>query len=365
MARTAGATTEDHGEPLVELRDIRKEFGDVVAVDGIDLTVRRGEFFSLLGPSGCGKTTTLRMIAGFERPTAGRLTLDGVDAVDIPPNKRDTNMVFQHLSLFPHMSVNKNVGYGLRKAGVNEAERDRRIEEYLELVDLGGYGDRRPTELSGGQQQRVAVARSLVNEPSVLLLDEPLASLDRKLRQHMEVELSKIHQKVDGSFFYVTHDQEVAMTLSDRLAIMNEGQIEQVGPPREIYQNPASEFVADFIGDTNLFECDSEPVDGHSRVSFRERADVSFDTTRQIKEGEVTVSVRPEDIDLTTDGEGLFEGTVTERYFQGDHTDYVVVPDHGDLPSVEATLHGRQGRFDEGDKVRVGFDTEEAPVYFT
>ncbi|MFB6160297.1 MAG: ABC transporter ATP-binding protein [Haloferacaceae archaeon] len=352
------------GEPLVELRDVRKEFDDVVAVDGIDLTIRQGEFFSLLGPSGCGKTTTLRMIAGFERPTDGELLLNGTDAIDVPPNKRDTNMVFQHLSLFPHMTVHENVGYGLRKAGVEKGERDRRIQEYLDLVDLAGYDQRQVTELSGGQQQRVAVARSLVNEPSVLLLDEPLASLDRKLRQHMEVELSKIHQKVEGSFFYVTHDQEVAMTLSDRLAVMNEGQIEQVGTPKEIYQNPATEFVADFIGDTNLFECRSRRVNGHAEVTFKGREDVTFTSSRLADEGDVTVSVRPEEIDLLDGDGGLFGATVTERYFQGDHTDYVVVPDDDGLPSIEVTIHGRQARFEEGDAVNVDFDSEEAPVFF-
>lgn len=351
-------------EPLVELRDIRKEFGDVVAVDGINLEIRQNEFFSLLGPSGCGKTTTLRMIAGFERPTGGELLMNGVDATAMPPEQRDTNMVFQHLSLFPHMTVAENVGYGLRKAGVPEDERERRIEEYLELVDLSGFGDRQVTELSGGQQQRVAVARSLVNEPSVLLLDEPLASLDRKLRQHMEIELSGIHQKVEGSFFYVTHDQEVAMTLSDRIAIMNEGQIEQVDTPEEIYENPATEFVADFIGDTNLFECSSRHVNGHAELTFKGNGSVSFTTSQSINEGDVTVSVRPERIDLRDDREGLFTGTVSERYFQGDHTDYVVQPDDTGLPTVEVTLYDKKSVFDEGDTVSVDFDAETAPVFF-
>jgi spermidine/putrescine transport system ATP-binding protein len=353
-----------NGESLVELRGIRKEFDDVVAVDGVNLSIKQGEFFSLLGPSGCGKTTTLRMIAGFERPTDGELLLDGVDASDIPPNDRDTNMVFQHLSLFPHMTVDENVGYGLRKDGVEKSEQERRIQEYLDLVDLPDHGDRKVTELSGGQQQRVAVARSLVKEPSVLLLDEPLASLDRKLRQHMEVELSKIHDKVEGSFFYVTHDQEVAMTLSDRLAVMNEGQIEQVGTPKEIYQNPATEFVADFIGDTNLFECRSSLVNGHAEVSFKNAEDVSFSSSRYAEDGDVTVSIRPEEIQLSAGDDGLFSATVTERYFQGDHTDYVVVPDDDRLPSVDVTLHGKEAEFDRGDAVSVDFDGEEAPVFF-
>jgi len=348
---------------LVELRNIRKEYGDVVAVDGVDLRIRRGEFFSLLGPSGCGKTTTLRMIAGFERPTDGELLIDGIDATSIPPEQRDTNMVFQHLSLFPHMTVEENVGYGLRKAGMPEGERKERIQEYLDLVDLPGLGDRRATELSGGQKQRVAMARALVREPDVLLLDEPLASLDRKLRQHMEVELSDIHKKVEGSFFYVTHDQEVAMTLSDRLAVMNEGKIEQVGPPEEIYENPETEFVADFIGDTNLFDCTARRVNGHAELALAGADGISFRTSRPVSEGDVTVSVRPERISLIADGDGLFTGTVTDRYFQGDHTDYVVEPDTPGLPTVEATAF--EGRtFEEGETVGVQFDTDEDPVFF-
>jgi len=354
----------ESGGPLVELRNIRKEFGDVVAVDGVDLEVRRDEFFSLLGPSGCGKTTTLRMIAGFERPTDGELLINGTDATTVPPEQRDTNMVFQHLSLFPHMTVDENVGYGLRKAGVPEDERERRIAEYLELVDLPGLGDRQVTELSGGQQQRVAVARSLVNEPSVLLLDEPLASLDRKLRQHMEVELSTIHEEVEGSFFYVTHDQEVAMTLSDRLAVMNEGKIEQVGPPEEIYEDPATKFVADFIGDTNLFECTARQVNGSAELVFGESGAVSFSTARPVDEGDVTVSVRPERIQLLAEDDGLFAGTVTERYFQGDHANYVVQPDDASLPPIEVTLYGEERGFERGDRVGVDFDTDADPVFF-
>ena len=261
---------------LIRLDDVRKEFGDVTAVDGIDFRIERGEFFSLVGPSGCGKTTTLRMISGFETPTDGDVVIDGRDMAGVPPDERDTNLVFQHLSLFPHMTVGENVGYGLKKSGVGEAERWESITEYLELVDLAGFEDRDPTELSGGQQQRVALARSLVNEPSVLLLDEPLSSLDRKLRKQMQVELRKIHEKTQGAFFYVTHDQEVAMTLSDRLAVMNEGKLEQVGRPEEIYRNPATPFVADFIGDTNLLEGRAHAENGRTVVEVGGREGIQI-----------------------------------------------------------------------------------------
>ncbi|QAU13706.1 ABC transporter ATP-binding protein [Halorubrum sp. BOL3-1] len=345
-----------HDGTLVELDDVRKRFGDVVAVEGIDFDVRQGEFFTLVGPSGCGKTTTLRMISGFEQPTEGQVRIDGRGMTAIPPEGRDTNLVFQHLSLFPHMTVGENVGYGLKKTGVEAAERDERIQEYLELVGLKGFGDRNPSELSGGQQQRVALARALVNEPAVLLLDEPLSSLDRKLRKRMQVELRQIHEKTQGSFFYVTHDQEVAMTLSDRIAVMNEGRIEQIGPPEEIYRDPASEFVADFIGDTNLF--DGELVDGDVvRVGGLD----GFTVPAGGVTADPTVSVRPEDF-LVVDGDGVLTGEVVERYFQGDQTNYVVDP-AADFEEVQVVVQGREGRVDTGDRVSLAV-ADGAPVVF-
>ncbi|MFB6072927.1 MAG: ABC transporter ATP-binding protein [Halobacterium sp.] len=350
---------------LVELDEVRKEYGDVVAVDGISFGVERGEFFSLVGPSGCGKTTTLRTISGFEQPTDGAVRLDGEDTTGVPPNERDTNLVFQHLSLFPHMTVGENVGYGLKKSGIpdRDGERDsdaeeseRRIEEYLDLVDLAGYEDRKPTELSGGQQQRVALARALVNEPSVLLLDEPLSSLDRKLRKQMQVELRTIHEQVDGSFFYVTHDQEVAMTLSDRIAVMNDGRLEQVGPPEEVYREPASPFVADFIGDTNLFDGRAEDgvvrVGGDDGFAFEDGDDV---------DGPVTVSIRPEDINVADDGD--FEGAVVDRYFQGDQTQYEVDPDADSLSTVQVVMQGRNTPVDRGERASFAVQSG-APVVF-
>jgi putative spermidine/putrescine transport system ATP-binding protein len=238
----------------VRLRGVSKSFGEVVAVDGVDLDIGRGEFFTLLGPSGSGKTTTLRMIAGFELPTSGTVELAGRDVTHLPAYDRQVNTVFQDYALFPHMSVADNVEYGLRVAKVEKAERARRRGEALEMVGLTGYDGRRPSELSGGQRQRVALARAIVNRPRVLLLDEPLGALDLKLRERLQVELKQIQGEVGITFLYVTHDQDEALTMSDRLAVFNEGRIEQVGPPGDVYEHPASAFVADFVGTSNLIE---------------------------------------------------------------------------------------------------------------
>ncbi len=238
----------------IRLRGLEKHYGGVAAVDGIDLDVLRGEFFTLLGPSGSGKTTTLRMIAGFERPDRGTIELGGTDVSDRPPFERDVNTVFQDYALFPHLSVADNVAYGLRVRKVPKAERMRRTDEALEMVQLPGLGGRRPAQLSGGQRQRVALARAIVNRPQVLLLDEPLGALDLKLRQEMQVELKRIQQDVGITFVYVTHDQEEALTMSDRLAVFNQGRIEQVGAPAEVYERPGSEFIAGFVGVSNLLE---------------------------------------------------------------------------------------------------------------
>jgi putative spermidine/putrescine transport system ATP-binding protein len=233
---------------------IRKTYGDVVAVADVDLTVGDGEFFTLLGPSGSGKTTTLRMIAGFERPDAGRVTLGGADITQLPPYQRDVNTVFQDYALFPHMTVAENVGYGLKVKGVPRRERATQVAEVLKMVRLDGYGDRKPVQLSGGQRQRVALARSIVNQPKVLLLDEPLGALDLKLRQEMQVFLKALQRNLGMTFIYVTHDQEEALTMSDHVAVFNEGRIEQVGSPGDVYSRPATEFVAGFVGTSNILE---------------------------------------------------------------------------------------------------------------
>jgi putative spermidine/putrescine transport system ATP-binding protein len=253
MAKPAAAV------PDVRLTDVRKSYGPVVAVGGVDLDIPAGEFFTLLGPSGSGKTTTLRLIAGFERPDSGRIELHGRDVTRTPPYERDVNTVFQDYALFPHMTVAENVAYGLRVKGVPRRERRGRVDEALRVVRLPGLGDRKPNQLSGGQRQRVALARALVNSPRVLLLDEPLGALDLKLRQEMQVELKRIQREVSEvgiTFVYVTHDQEEALTMSDRLAVFNEGRIEQVGPPAEVYERPATEFVAGFVGVSNVIARD-------------------------------------------------------------------------------------------------------------
>src|SRR5688572_22624951 len=244
----------------VELRGVTKRFDDVVAVDDIDLSVRKGEFLSLLGPSGCGKTTTLRLIAGFEQPDEGEILIAGEEVAGLPPYKRDVNTVFQSYALFPHLNVLHNVAYGLKQRGLRKTVREEKAREALSLVRLSELGQRKPRQLSGGQQQRVALARALVMEPKVLLLDEPLGALDLKVRRQLQIELKRIQETVGVTFIYVTHDQEEALAMSDRVAVMNDGRVEQVGTPREIYDHPASPFVADFIGETNFIEQDGTMV---------------------------------------------------------------------------------------------------------
>jgi putative spermidine/putrescine transport system ATP-binding protein len=252
------AAPQDASAPDVALRGLTKRYGDVAAVDGIDLEIRQGEFFTMLGPSGSGKTTTLRLIAGFELPDTGQVLLRGTDVAREPPYARDVNTVFQDYALFPHMTVGQNVEYGLRVKKVARDERRTRAEEALRMVQLGDLGGRKPGQLSGGQRQRVALARAIVNRPQVLLLDEPLGALDLKLRQEMQTELKRIQQEVGITFVYVTHDQEEALTMSDRLAVFNRGRIEQVGAPADVYEHPASEFVAGFVGVSNVLDRDGD-----------------------------------------------------------------------------------------------------------
>ncbi len=321
--------------PAIGLDGVAKEFhsrGEVVAaVRGIDLAIRPGEFFSMLGPSGCGKTTTMRMIAGFEEPTRGTVRLDGRDVTAAPPNKRDVNMVFQSYALFPHMSVFENVAFGLRRKSVPKAEITRQVGEMLDIVDLTGREQRRPRELSGGQQQRVALARALVNHPRALLLDEPLGALDLKLRQAMQVELKRIQREVGITFVYVTHDQNEALTMSDRIAVMNDGVIEHLGPPREIYEHPATRFVAGFIGTSNLLTGFLAQVTGGQgviEVSPDERIIVPARRSGLAAGQEVELTVRPEKIELAAGpgpaGSCALRGTVTEVVYLGTSTSFSV-----------------------------------------
>ncbi len=285
----------------VRLERVTKDFGETVAVDDLSLDIAEGEFFSLLGPSGCGKTTTLRMIGGFEDPTRGTIYLVGRDVTDLPPYRRDVNTVFQSYALFPHLNVHENVAFGLKRRKVPGAEITTRVAEALRLVDLQGFEKRKPSQMSGGQQQRVALARALVNEPKVLLLDEPLGALDLKLRKQMQLELKRIQQEVGITFIYVTHDQEEAMTMSDRLAVMRLGKIEQVGPPEEVYETPQTEFVASFLGASNLLDGElKEHRDGTASVLLQGGDVVVVPADRAgFQPGtSVKVGVRPEKITI-------------------------------------------------------------------
>lgn len=294
--QAAAVETSAAATPDVRLAGVVKRFRDTVAVDGIDLEIAQGEFFSLLGPSGCGKSTTLAIIGGFEEPSEGEVYLGGRAMSRVPPFRRDVNTVFQSYALFPHLDVSANVGFGLRRRKLPRGQIATRVGEALELVGLAGLGKRKPAQLSGGQQQRVALARALVNEPRVLLLDEPLGALDLKLRKQMQIELKRIQQEVGVTFLYVTHDQEEALAMSDRLAVMNLGRIEQIGEPEEVYERPATEFVADFLGASNLLAGDVVGVEGDvARVALDGAGEVRFPAARLPGEARrVKVGVRPE-----------------------------------------------------------------------
>ena len=310
--------------PAIKFDKVSRHFGEVRAVDEADLEIRDGEFFSMLGPSGSGKTTCLRMIAGFDRPTSGQIYLYGQDVSNLPPYERDVNTVFQDYALFPHMTVADNIAYGLMVKKVAKPERMKRVDEMLDLVQLSGFGGRKPSQLSGGQRQRVALARALVNHPKVLLLDEPLGALDLKLRQQMQIELKAIQKRVGITFIFVTHDQEEALTMSDRIALFNKGKIEQIGSPAEIYEHPASEFVAGFVGTSNL---------------------VSGEVAKRITNLDGTFSIRPEKIHLGNINEKApadnctTDGIVRDVIYLGLYTRYLVELDGGgDLVVVEQNL---------------------------
>jgi len=328
---------------------------EVVAVDNLSLTINKGEFVTLLGPSGCGKTTTLRLIAGFEFPTEGTISLDGRVINNIPPNKRDMAMVFQSYAIFPHLSVYENIAYGLRVKKVPEQEMRQRIKKVLELTELLGLENRAPNQLSGGQQQRVALARALVMEPKVLLFDEPLSNLDAKLREQMRAEIRRIQQRLQMTSVYVTHDQAEAMTLSDRIVVMNKGRIEQVGTAQEIYRHPRSAFVADFIGRANFIEArvESQSNTMVDLIAFGQRLTVARPAASYSLGKQVTLVVRPEAIELSASGQG-FEGKITRMAYLGAIVDYDVMVDGQRLSVVTHDPRQRE-IFPEGATVKVRF----------
>jgi spermidine/putrescine transport system ATP-binding protein len=341
----------------IRLVGLVKRFEDVTAVDGIDLDVPGGEFFALLGPSGCGKTTTLRLVAGFEQPTDGRILLDGVDMARTPPHKRKVNTVFQSYALFPFLSVTDNVAFGLRFQDVDKGEARRRVAEALALVQLQGLERRRPAQLSGGQQQRVALARALVLNPSVLLLDEPLGALDAKLRKTLQVELKALQEAVGITFVYVTHDQEEALTMSDRLAVMAGGRIEQVGPPAELYEEPATTYVAGFLGVANLFTATVARPDGGGRCRVRlgefELEAEGGDTGAS---GEVQVVIRPERVrleDYGTTGPNRVPGMVERLVYQGPATQLVVRLANGEPLQALVQNQGQPISWQQGTAIAV------------
>ncbi|HWO70226.1 MAG TPA: ABC transporter ATP-binding protein [Actinomycetota bacterium] len=350
----------------VQLEGLVKRFGDVVAVDGIDLDIPAGEFFSLLGPSGCGKTTTLRLIAGFERPNAGRILLDGVDMANTPPHKRNVNTVFQNYALFPHLSVEENVAFGLRYKGVTKQEARRKVAEALELVRLSGFEKRRPSQLSGGQQQRVALARALVLNPAVLLLDEPLGALDAKLRKALQIELKALQEEVGITFVYVTHDQEEALTMSDRIAVMSNGRVEQVGAPHEVYEEPASAYVADFLGVSNLMSATGQGPDPSGRCRVRlgefELLGGQGDTDAR---GPVRLCIRPERVRLEpagTTGENRVPGMVERLVYVGSTIQVIVHLAPGQTLQAWVQNQGQELPWRQGTPVAVHLPAEALRV---
>ena len=361
----------------IEFRNFTKRFEDVVAVDDVSLCVERGAFFSFLGPSGCGKTTSLRLIAGFDQPTEGDVFIGGESVVGIPSHKRPVNMVFQQYALFPHMDVTDNIGYGLRQRSPKPDKREviKRVDETLEMVRLGGYGKRRVWELSGGQQQRVALARALINHPTCLLLDEPLAALDRKLRREMQIELQTLQRDVGITFILVTHDQEEALSMSDRICIMRDGRIVQSGTPRELYDEPINRYVADFVGKTNFFNgLVSESSD--SNVTVKTESGLALvgaqakGSPRLANGSQACVAVRPEMISIGAAGETIdstniaIQGQVMNRIFLGEHSEYLVATEgYGDVMVLSPKyIESTTRSFAPGDKVFISWEPQAALI---
>jgi len=369
--------SSDSREIDIEFRGVTKRYDEVVAVDDVSLTVERGSFFSFLGPSGCGKTTSLRLIAGFEQPTQGDVFIGGASVVGIPPHKRPVNMVFQQYALFPHMDVSENIGYGLRQRDPKPTKQDiaKRVDETLEMVRLSGYGRRRAWELSGGQQQRVALARALINRPTCLLLDEPLAALDRKLRREMQIELQTLQREVGITFILVTHDQEEALSMSDRICIMREGQIIQSGSPRELYDEPVNRYVADFVGKTNFFT--GEVIDvSDLNITVKSESGQAFVGTQPkgaptlANGSKACVAVRPEMISIASAAETIngtsvaIPGRVMNRIFLGEHSEYLIATEeYGDVLVLSPkSIESINRSYAPGDNISISWRPEAVLV---
>jgi spermidine/putrescine transport system ATP-binding protein len=363
--------------PDIRFDKVTKRFGDVLAVDSVSLSIERGEFFSFPGPSGCGKTTSLRLIAGFEQPTQGNVHIGGVSVIGVPPHKRPVNMVFQHYALFPHMTVADNIGYGLRQRTPRppKSEIFKQVDEILEMVQMSGYGKRRVWELSGGQQQRVALARALINRPTVLLLDEPLAALDRKLRRDMQIELQTLQRDVGITFVLVTHDQEEALSMSDRICIMRDGHVVQSGSPRELYDQPTNLYVADFVGKSNFITGSVTNVNGRS-VAVRNQNGQTFIGSPSASASKLSVGapasivIRPEMVVLGAHNSNAADmemdvalnGRIKNRIFLGEHTEYLVDAEGlGDVLVLSPKhIEGTQGGFEPGDSIAIGWKNDTA-----
>ena len=354
---------------IIEVDSVSRHFGDVKALDGVDMAIREGEFFSLLGPSGCGKTTLLRMIAGFDNPTSGTVAIAGENMFGVPANLRPTNMVFQSYAIFPHLNVGRNVGYGLRKLGLSPAERDERIANALEMVDLAGLQDRGAEQLSGGQRQRVALARALVMRPKVLLLDEPLSALDKKLREQMQIELRRLQRAVGITFILVTHDQHEALTMSDRIAVMFRGRVAQVASPGELYERPANREVAGFIGGMNFIDAKVKKQTAKQlRLETAGLGDITIAANDAAGDSpsNVVLGVRPERVAITDkkkSGGATVAGTVRDAAFFGEVTHYYVDLSGRDEPLTVSTSNSSEHvAFASGDKVWLTYDLKSLVV---
>ncbi len=369
--------SDKSGSPDIQFDQVTKRYGDVVALDNVSLSVERGEFFSFLGPSGCGKTTSLRLIAGFEQPTQGNVQIGGVSVIGVPPHRRPVNMVFQHYALFPHMNVSDNIGYGLRQRSPKppKSETYRQVDELLEMVQMSGYGKRRIWELSGGQQQRVALARALINKPTVLLLDEPLAALDRKLRRDMQIELQTLQRDVGITFILVTHDQEEALSMSDRICIMREGCVVQMGSPRDLYDQPSNLYVADFVGKSNFITGSVTNINGRyvtvEDANGRTFVGAPSASASGFSVGvAASIAIRPElivvsshnscAVDMATDV--ALNGRIKNRIFLGEHTEYLIETDGlGDILVLSPKhIESKRGAFEPGEAVALGWKNAAA-----